>query len=122
MNINVLASLGVKRFDGIDRHGLLSLSSSIALGCRWLLIAKGSKFIQTQRATSGKRLMTMRLLDGRLSMRSGPDKAVAIPKVLWGKTIVLRSLKVNSHTLYMWYKDERECNDPKASFKVCQRC
>lgn len=60
-----------------------------------------------------------RLLAKGFTMSTGPDSAVEMPNAIFGKTIVLRSLKVNSQILYRWYENEREYSEPRSTFKGC---
>ena len=91
------ASLGVSRFDGIGRQGLLRLSSSIAAGCRWLSIVKGSRLIQVQNAVVNILWSIVPVGGAELISKIGADIAFKIPNTVLGPMIVFRSLKVKSH-------------------------
>lgn len=41
-----------------------------------------------------------------LVVRSGPDRALKIPKAVWGKTMDMRSLRVKSQIVLRWKNRE----------------
>jgi hypothetical protein len=97
-SIRLLACLGVSLFEGIGLQGLLSPSSRMELGRRWLSMVMGSKFTQTQKVTRGV-LRRIEEYEGAADTgipNAGADIAVIIPNAVSGTTIVLRSLKVKS--------------------------
>ena len=79
----------------------------MAPACRWLSIVNGRRLIQAQNATKGRRKKILEVL-GRArfevgSAKMGKASVFRIPKTVFGPTMVLRSVNVNSHIEYKWY-------------------
>lgn len=83
--------------DGIGRHDLLIESSMMEFGRRWFARSKMSTLIQVHRSTSGTRVRTLIASGELFEVRTGPERALQTPKIVSGKTMDLRSLRVTSH-------------------------
>lgn len=88
------AASGDIRPEGKGRQALFARSSRMAPGWRWLLMLKGRRLIQVQKKTRGVRIRTTDVgIVGRED-KTGPESALKVPRMVFGKTTVLKSLAV----------------------------
>ena len=92
----------VNRPEGSGRHGLLMESSKTELDRRWLAKSKIKTLIQVHRITTGSRSRMAWGSGEGLVVKTGPERALKMPKAVSGMTMDLRSFRVVNHTVRMW--------------------
>ena len=103
------ASVELSRLLGSGRQGLLSMSSRMAAGRRWLAMSKMRRLSQLKAMTCGRRVrVASKLGDLLVGSVRRPERAPSMPKKVFGRTKVDTSLFVKSHNMWSHFRTEME--------------
>ena len=101
------ASEDVRRLLGRGRQGLLSVSSMMAAGRRWLAMSKMRRLSQLKMMTCGRRPRVVSKVEVmEVGVVRRPDEAPRMPNTVFGRTKVNMSLFVKSHSICSHFRAE----------------